>query len=132
MAAFLADDAEEHGDGTFDVRRAGITDFFVGGLPGAASFTMVVRIQLDTGEAQQLHHVAIHVMLNGQEIGPWVRWPLATRVTDPTRDAYYNLFVKFTLLLPAEGDGYIEAVLDDDIRLPHLQFRVSRLPTNLS
>jgi hypothetical protein len=129
MAAFLADAAVDHGDGTFDVQRGGITDFFVAGIPGAAHFMMFVRVQLDATEAANLHHVAIHVMLNGQEIAPWVRWPLAVRSADTTRDSYFNLMVTFDIILPALGDGYIEAVLDDEIRLPHMQFRVGPIPS---
>jgi len=129
MAAVLADAAIDHGDGTFDIRRGGITDFFVRGLPGLAHFTMFVRVQLDPVEAANLHYVAIHVMLNGQEVAPWVRWPLAIRSVDPSRDSYFNLMVAFTMVFPAMGDGYIEAVLDDEVRLPHMQFRVSRIPS---
>ena len=129
MAAFLADAAIDHGDGTFDVRRGGLTDFFLAGLPGVVHFMMFVRVQLDPTEAANLHYVAIHVMLNGQEIAPWVRWPLAMRSVDPTRDSYFNLMVTFDIGLPAMGDGYIEAVLDDEIRLPHMQFRVSPITT---
>src|SRR6202022_4642907 len=106
-----------------------LTDFFLAGLPGVVHFMMFVRVQLDPTEAANLHYVAIHVMLNGQEIAPWVRWPLAMRSVDPTRDSYFNLMVTFDIGLPAMGDGYIEAVLDDEIRLPHMQFRVSPITT---
>ena len=131
MAAFLADSVRDHGDGTFDVRRGGVTDFMVGGLPGLAHCMMVARIQLDAAEVQDLHHVGLHVMHNGKEIGPWVQWPLASRVVDTSRDSYLNVMVELNLIFAELGDGYIEAVLDSEVRLPHMQFRVAIMSPEL-
>jgi hypothetical protein len=128
QAAFLADAAMGNVDGTFMVWRGGITDMFSSAFPAPIRFVLVLRIEADREEARRLHQLRMRIMHAEIEIGPWQTAPLAMPDPGEGGRAYLNLLSNIQLAVPQPGEGYIEALVDDDIRLPLLYFRVFQLP----
>ena len=116
-AHFLADDAGYNADGTFWVKRAGITDMNSAGWPAGARFYLVTRLELDVEAAAQLHHLSVRVWHSeAGEITSW-KQPVAAKVTDATRSTYINLQTLLQFAVPSPGVIGIAAAIDD-IQLP--------------
>lgn len=128
QAAFLADAAMGNVDGTFMVWRGGITDMHSSAFPAPIRFVLVLRIEADRAEALHLHQLRMRIIHAGIEIGPWQTSPLAMPDPGEGARAYLNFLANIQLAVPQPGEGYIEALVDDEIRLPFLYFRVFPLP----
>jgi hypothetical protein len=127
-AAFLADAAVLNADGTFMVWRGGITETTTSGWPTPVRYTMVLRLEADPDEARELHELSLHIVHDGTEISPWQTTPLALRVGPDEPRLYLNIIVSISFAVGQPGEGLIEAVIDGDMRVPHLYFRVRELP----
>jgi len=77
LAALAADRAKDNGDGSFDVGRGGITEILTAGYPTLATFTYLLRLELDEAEAEDLHRFRLDVSHRGQQIGTPVSLPIA-------------------------------------------------------
>ena len=130
QAAFLAQEAIGNADGTFMVWRGGITDMLVPGFPAAIRFVLILRIEADREEARRLHQLRMRITHAEIEIGPWQTAPLAMPDPGEGARAYLNLLSNIQLVVSQPGEGYIEALIDDDIRLPLLYFRVFAMPAS--
>jgi hypothetical protein len=124
QAAFLAETALGNADGTFMVWRAGITDMNVSVFPAPMQFTLVLRLEADRAEAGQLHHLQMKIIHAGIEVGPWQKVPLAFPEPADFGRSYLNMLSRIQMVVSQPGEGFIEAIVDDGLRIPHLYFRV--------
>ena len=127
-AIFLADAAMQNADGTFMVWRGGITEVTSSVIPAPANFTLVVRIEMDRQEAEDLHEFQLRIEHQGKEIVPWSKNPLAAKIPPSEPRGYLNLHADLRFIIPEAGDGFIESMIDESIRLPLLYFRVRHVP----
>jgi hypothetical protein len=128
QAAFLADAAMVNADGTFMVWRGGVTESLAAAFPTLVRYVMVLRIEADPDEARQLHELRMHIVHGDVEVVPWQTTPLAMREADGQPRLYLNLIVTMQFPVQLPGDGFIEAIIDGDMRLPHLYFAVHATP----
>ena len=133
-AAFLAREAVNQPDGTFDIVGGGITDFHlqgghVLGRPIRLTFAVVVRLELTAEEAGQLRPLQMVVMFEGRQIAPGTTVPLVARPVPNEPRLYHNVIMNMTIDVPGPGDGYLlftwEAGL---VSVPRLHFRVGQRP----
>jgi hypothetical protein len=122
-AAFLAEDAMPNIDGTFAVWRGGITDAWVPKLPGPVKYVLVLRLELDDQEVGQLHRLRLTTFHGGARVSE-TNVPIAMRVIPGEIRYYLNVLMPIQFVAASEGEGHIEAVIDDTERLPHQHFRV--------
>jgi hypothetical protein len=129
LAALLADAALPVPDGTVMIWRAGITEQQGIAFPAAVSFSLVVRLEADREEVASLHRFSVRIEHEGVELLPWSPSPLVVKAPPPSEPrAYINLVINLRFIVPREGEGFIESVVDDDINLPRLYFRTRQLP----
>ncbi|HEX6509818.1 MAG TPA: hypothetical protein VF221_19500 [Chloroflexota bacterium] len=132
LAALLADAALGIPDGTVMIWRAGITETQATGFPTALSFALVVRLEADREEVATLHRFSLRIEHEGRELVPWSPSPLVVKAPPPSEPrAYINIVINLRFVVPSEGEGFIESVVDDDINLPRLYFRTRLMPVIL-
>ncbi len=129
LAALLADAAIGIPDGTVMIWRAGITETQSIAFPTAMGFSLVVRLEADREEVATLHRFSLRIEHEGIELVPWSPSPLVVKAPPPSEPrAYVNIVINLRFVVPREGEGFIESVVDDDILLPRLYFRTRHMP----
>jgi hypothetical protein len=123
-AAFLSDAAVANADGTFMVWRGGITDVMAAQFPALVKFAMVVRLELDEAEVGQLHELSMSIFHAGQQLGGAQAVPLAIREVPGETRYYLNFVMDLAFPVPKPGNGHIQGILDGDLHLPQLHFRI--------
>jgi hypothetical protein len=128
QAAFLADAALMNSDGTFMVWRGGITEIASADWPAQVQFALVLRLEADPDEARELHEMSLHIVHAETEVVPWQATPLALRVAPGEPRLYLNIVVSISFDVELPGEGLIEAIIDGDMRVPHLHYAVRAAP----
>lgn len=129
QAAFLSDAAVANADGTFMVWRGGITDTWVmGQFPTLIKFSLVVRLQVEPSEVNELHAFSVQVFHRGGAVAPAQSLPVAMRAIPGETRYFLNVATDLIFPVTDEGEGYVEAMVDEDLRLPHLHFHVRKGP----
>jgi hypothetical protein len=129
LAALTADRAKDNGDGTVDVGRGGINLVYASGYPALLRFSYVLRLELDEGEADELHRFRLDISHNGNAVGP----PFTVPVVGP-RDRiagmpiYVNLIGNLQFPVLSEGEIVLAGWVNEDLAVPLVKVYVKTLP----
>lgn len=127
QAAFLADAIMANADGTFMVWRGGITHTWAISFPVPIRFVMLLRIEFDPAEAAAVHNLNMHIVHAEKEVAPWQVMPIVLREAPGERRIYFNAMTAVEFMAEQPGEGFVEANVDGDLRLPLLYFTVATI-----
>jgi hypothetical protein len=129
LAALTADRAKDNGDGTVDVSRGGINLIYTSGYPALVKFSYLLRLELDEGEAEDLHRFRLDISHNGKAVGP----PFTVPVAAPGNrmagmPIYVNVIGNLQFPVLAEGEIVLAGWVNEDLAVPLVKIYVKTLP----
>ncbi len=129
LAALTADRAKDNGDGTVDVSRGGITLTYTSGYPALVKFSYVLRLELDEGEAEDLHRFRLDISHNGRAVGPPLRVPVAAPANRIAgMPIYINVIGNLQFPVFNEGEILLAGWVNEDLAVPLVKVYVKTLP----
>jgi hypothetical protein len=119
LANFLAQSGSYNTDKTFTVFKGGVTEVGAPGFPSAGQIALITYLELIPEEAHGLVELQLRISLDGREIIPLVRQPLALNPIEGDRPIYVSSIAQIQLVFPGPGKMTFETSING-IGLPLL------------
>ncbi|MHB1523028.1 MAG: hypothetical protein ACYCS9_05790 [Candidatus Dormibacteria bacterium] len=135
LAALLAESVSANPDGTFNVERGGLTDFYAQppilvGRPFALKMGVMVRLEAEAAEVDRVPRVIFAVYFENERIVESPQLPVGFRLAPNEPRSFCNVLVDLRCAVPRPGRGFVEITVDDARALP-LHFAVRPPPPGI-